>query len=65
MQTNGSFLRAQADRKGIPLRTLADVRNTLERCKHYNADAATARLMLKHGRLTDEARAWVALEYPQ
>jgi hypothetical protein len=49
----------------IPLRTLDDVKATLERDKRRKVDVAMARLMLKHGRLTDEAREYVAREYPQ
>jgi hypothetical protein len=63
MKTNGEYWRAVADQQGIPLRTLADVTTALEKAKKTNADEAMARLMLKHGRLTDEARSYLAYEY--
>lgn len=65
MNTNADALRALAEAKGIPLRTLDDVKAALERAKKTKADASLARVMLRHGRLTDEARAYVAGEYPQ
>jgi hypothetical protein len=43
-----------------PLRTQDDVKAALAQAKKTKADAALARLMLKHGRLTDEARTYVA-----
>lgn len=52
-------LHAHAERLGIPRRTLAQVRDTLAQAKKKNADMACARLMAKHGRLTDEAMAYV------
>jgi hypothetical protein len=57
--TNGEYWRGVAARKGIPLRTLADVTTALARAKRQDADAAMARLMLRHGRLTDEARDYI------
>jgi hypothetical protein len=63
--TNGEWLREHSERKGIPLRTLSDVQETIRLCKRTNADKAMANAMLKHGRITDEARAWLASEYPQ
>jgi hypothetical protein len=54
-----------AEQARIPLRTVADVRKALEEAKATKADAAMARLMLRHGRLTDEARDYVAKAYPQ
>lgn len=63
--TNGDKWRDHAERMGIPLRTLDEVKAALARAKKTKADASMARLMLKHGRLTDEARAYVASEYPQ
>jgi hypothetical protein len=61
--TNGDNLRQMAEQRGIPLRTLEDVKADLEAAKANDADMALARLMLRHGRLTEEARAWVAKEY--
>jgi hypothetical protein len=57
--TNGDYWRDVAARKGIPLRTLDDVTAALARAKRQNADAAMARLMLRHGRLTDAARKYL------
>ena len=54
-----------AEQQNIPLRTLDQVRETLENAKHYDADREMALLMLRHGRLTDEAREYVAREYPR
>lgn len=64
---NRDVFRALADKQGIALRTLSDVKATLsaDKAKGDGTDVAMARLMLKHGRLTDEARAYVAQEYPQ
>jgi len=53
-----------ADQQAIPLRTLEQVRATLENAKKYDSDREMALLMLRHGRLTDEARQFVAREYP-
>lgn len=53
-------LNAHAERRGIPLRTVDDVRVALTKAKETNADKSMARLMLNHGRLTDDARAFVA-----
>lgn len=63
--TNGDYLRRAADQKGIPLRTLADVKSALAQAKASNADASVARLMLRHGRLTAPARAYLNREYKQ
>lgn len=52
-------LKAHADRLGIPLRTVEDVREALTKAKAKGADKSMARLMLNHGRLTDDARAFV------
>lgn len=65
MTTNGERLRKQAADKGIPLRTLDNVKAALAQAKKADADIRMARLMLRHGRLTDEAREYVAREYPQ
>jgi hypothetical protein len=63
--TNGQTLRAIANAQGIPLRTLDNVRNALRVAKDLHVDSAMARLMLRHGRLSDEARNFVTREYPQ
>lgn len=49
----------------IALRTLENVKAALEQAKKTGADKSMARLMLNHGRLTEEARVWVSQEYPQ
>lgn len=49
-----------AEARGIPLRTVDDVRTALTEAKATNADAEMASLMLKFGRLTEEARQFVA-----
>lgn len=43
----------------IPLKTLSQVREALEQAKTNGADKEMARLMLRHGRLTDEALRYV------
>lgn len=53
-----------ADQSGIPLRTLLDVKASLSRAKAKGTDKALARLMLRHGRLTDEAILWIGDNYP-
>jgi hypothetical protein len=53
-----------AEAQGIPLRSLDDVREALAVAKRTDADKEMASLMLRHGRLTDEARAFVLREYP-
>jgi hypothetical protein len=64
-RTIGEILRSHAEQQNIPLRTLDQIRNGLRIAKKTNADHTMARLMLNHGRLTAEARAYVAREYPQ
>lgn len=59
-------LHKMAEEQGIPLRTREDVVAALAKAKTFDGgDVAMARLMLRHGRLTEEARAWIAWEYPQ
>jgi len=65
MTTNGDILRARSERKSIPLRTLDDVRADLAQAKKSDTDVRMARLMLRHGRLAADARAWLTSEYPQ
>lgn len=70
-QTNAAWLHALSEERGVPLRTLDQVKAGLAedkahaKGKNANLDKSMARLMLRHGRLTDEARAWVAANYPQ
>jgi hypothetical protein len=65
MTTNGDLLRAEADRLGTPLVSVWAAQEGLERAKKTKADVALASLMLRHGRLTEDARAYIAREYPQ
>jgi uncharacterized membrane protein len=51
-------LRRIAEERGIPLRTLEQVKADLEQAKRTKADKALARVMVKFGRLTDNARAY-------
>ena len=48
----------------IPLRTVEDVADTLKEALKQGSDRSFARMMLNHGRLTDEAcefvRNWLA-----
>lgn len=60
-----NLIHTQAEQRGIPRRTLDDVKDTLAQAKRTKDDKSMARIMLKHGRLTDDARAYVAGEYPQ
>lgn len=65
MKTNGDILCAHADKIGLSFRTLEQVKAGFAQARKNKCEASMARLMLNHGRLTDEARAWVAKEYPQ
>lgn len=62
-----TWLHAVAETQGIPLRALDMVRTDLAHAKWLKpgTDITMARIMLRHGRLTDEARNYVAREYPQ
>lgn len=53
-------LHDEAERLNIPRRTVEDVRKALTAAAKRNADKSMVRLMLNHGRLTDDARAFVA-----
>jgi hypothetical protein len=56
---------AEAERRGMPGRTLAEVQACIAKCKKTDAAEDMARLMLSAGRLQPEAREWLAKEYPQ
>jgi hypothetical protein len=62
---------AEAERRGMPGRTLEQVQACIadakKRAKGKNAglDVSMARLMLLAGRLQPAAREWLAKEYPQ
>lgn len=45
-------------------RTLNQVRDGLKQAKKTKADIALAKLMLKFGRMTDEARSFIEGKYP-
>ncbi len=65
-RTIADGLKAIADAQGIPLRTLGNVRADLaaESRKPAHCDVLMASMMLRHGRLTVEARDYVS-EYLQ
>lgn len=58
--TNGDNLRKMAEQQGIPSRTLEDVCETIKQAEMEGSGREFALLMSRHGRLTDEARAYVA-----
>lgn len=62
--TNGEYLQAKAAQMGIPLRTLDQVKVALAQAKKAGTDDAMARLMLRHGRVTDEASLYIGDNYP-
>jgi len=59
--TNGDYWRNRAEQAGIAPRTLADVKASIEQARKSGSDGEFAALMLKHGRLTDDAREYVLL----
>lgn len=63
----GDVLRKIAERQGIPLRTLDQVKADLAADHKRDPEIAKmmASMMLRHGRLTEEARNYVSREYPQ
>lgn len=66
MQQPKTWLHDLAEKQAIPLRTREDVVADLAKAKAFDGgDVVMAKLMLRHGRLTEEARAWIAWEYPQ
>ncbi len=54
-----TWLHRAAEEQGIPPRSLDQVKAALERAKKNDADMALARAMLRHGRLTEDARRYV------
>lgn len=56
---------AEAEARGMPLTSLEKAKDGLAKAKKNGADVDMARLMLRFGRLSGEARAWIAREYPQ
>lgn len=65
METNGQILRKHADRMGLPSRTLEQVQTDLANAAKRDPETAQAmaRLMLRHGRLTLEARRYLQDRY--
>lgn len=61
--TNGQRLAQAAERLGIPIRTLENVQGAIALCNKNGTDIEMARLMLRHGRLTVDAREWLTREY--
>jgi hypothetical protein len=59
-----TWIHKAAEKRGIPLRTLDQVREALAQAKKRDADESMARLMLRHGRLTDEAILYIGDNYP-
>lgn len=59
-----TWIHKAAEEKGIPLRTLDQVRDSLAEARKQDADESMARLMLRHGRLTDEAILYIGDNYP-
>lgn len=57
-------LHAHAERLGIPLRTKAQVQETIRKAVKNNSDSSCACLLLTHGRLEDDAREWLKANYP-
>ena len=62
-KTNSEIFRKIADDMGMPRRTLEQVKKGLARAKKTNSDEAMARLMMRHGRLTDDAILWIGDNY--
>lgn len=58
--TNGQNLTAHADRLGLPLRTVKQTRRALASAKKQGSDVIFAQAMFSHGRLDEDARAFVA-----
>jgi hypothetical protein len=52
---------AEAERRGMPGRTLEQVKEGLALAKKTGADVDLARVMLRFGRLQPEAREWLEL----
>ena len=53
-----------AEQQNIPLRTLDQVKAALDQAKKTGSAATMARMMCRHGRLTDEALLWIGDNYP-
>jgi hypothetical protein len=65
MQTNGDVLRAHADRLNIPARTLEQAQAFMTEAAKKGSALGAARLLLRHGRMTDDARSWLRRAYGQ
>lgn len=66
-KTNADYYKAVAVSRGMPLRSLEQVKACLTKCKRNGdgTDLVMARLMLKVGRLSDEAILYVGDNYPE
>ncbi len=62
MQQPKTWVHEAAERANIPPRTLDQVKQALEEAKANKADKGLALLMMRHGRLTNEALQY-AIEY--
>jgi hypothetical protein len=58
--TNGDYRRVAAEKQDTSLRTLDQVKDSLAQARKNRREAELARIMLRYGRLTDEAREYVA-----
>lgn len=58
-------LHAHAERLGIPPRTLEQAQTFMAEAAKQGSALSAARLMLKHGRLTPDAREWLEKAYGQ
>lgn len=54
---------AEAEARGMPLTSLEKAKEGLAKAKKNGADVSMARLMLRFGRLTEEARDYIVQEY--
>jgi hypothetical protein len=65
-RTWGEILREDAEKAGLPHVSLWKAQEAMKKAgRSMKAPAKLAHLMLNHGRLTPEARAWLSAEYPQ
>lgn len=64
-KTWGEILRDDADKNGIPPVSIWKAQEAMKKAgRSMKKPAKLAHLMLNHGRLTPEARDWLAKEYP-
>lgn len=58
-----TWIHKAAEAQKTPLRTLEQVKEALNAAKKTKCDDKMARLMLRHGRLTDEAILYIGDNY--